>query len=201
MKLKNIITMITLFGMGSLFLSLGACNKQKDLTTEEIADLKFLREEEKLARDVYLYAFDIYNEDIFNSIAGSEQNHMNQMLSILNNYDIEDPATEERGVFNNIELQALYDQLIVKTDSSLLDALIVGATIEDVDIYDIDEFLSRTDKDEIITVYNNLECGSNNHMRSFVAQLNSLDYDYVPQYISLEHFNLILAEENGGCNE
>ncbi|NOQ73385.1 MAG: DUF2202 domain-containing protein [Crocinitomix sp.] len=199
MKVKTLISGIALLSIGAVTMTLGSCNKQADLSTEEIADLEYLREEEKLARDVYLYAFDLYGDAVFQSISASEQKHMDKILVLLNDYDIEDPASTERGVFNNVELQHLYNSLIAKTDSSLLDAFIVGATIEDVDIFDIDEFIMRTDQEDILDAYEKLECGSNNHMRKFIEKLIELDYDYIPQFISVEQFNTILAEESGGC--
>ena len=192
-------TLLTVLSLGFAMTTFGSCTKKDTLTTQEIEDLKYLREEEKLARDVYLYSYDLYQEAIFENISTSEQKHMNKLLGLLNQYNIDDPASTVRGVFNNQELQSLYNTLIAKADSSLLDALIVGATIEDVDIYDIDEFVARTSKNNIIRIYEKLECGSNNHMRAFTGELTALDYIYTPQYISLSEYNVILSAESGGC--
>ena len=51
------------------------------LTDEEIEDLRFLREEEKLAHDVYLYAYEKHNIMIFQNISNSEQTHMTCMIN------------------------------------------------------------------------------------------------------------------------
>ena len=104
------------------------------LTQAEIDDLKFLREEEKLARDVYLFSYDKYEAAIFNNISQSEQKHMNSVLSLMNKYGIPDSASTEIGVFNNSDLQSLYWSLTAQSDISLIEALKVGATIEDLDI-------------------------------------------------------------------
>jgi len=199
MKAKKIMIGIAFLTLGLSMTTISSCNKQDNLSTEEIADLKYLREEEKLARDVYLHAFDVYEKTIFQNISSSEQSHMDRMLVLLNTYHISDPASTEIGIFNNEELQDLYNALIEKTDSSLLDALIVGATIEDVDIFDIDAFISRAKHQDILDTYEILKCGSNNHMRAFSSKLEALGYVFTPQFLSLAQYNEILAGEHGSC--
>ncbi len=169
------------------------------LSQQEIDDLKFIREEEKLARDVYLFSFDLYGETIFNSISNSEQQHMNQLLVLLNRYQIEDPASTERGVFSNQFLQDLYNSLIAQANISLIEALKVGATIEDVDIKDIDDFEDRTENTIILGVYDKLKCGSRNHLRNYISQLTLNNVDYSPQFISLEEFTEIITSTTESC--
>jgi hypothetical protein len=76
----------------------------------------------------------------------------------------------------------------------------VGATIEDLDINDIDDFTINTTKPDLLNVYDNLLCGSKNHIRSFTTQLSSINVTYVPQFISFEEYNTILNSPNSGCN-
>jgi len=169
------------------------------LTDEEKEDLLFLREEEKLARDVYLYAYEKYGLRIFQNISGSEQNHMNMVLALLIKYELEDPASPEVGVFNNPELQTLYDELTALVDQSETDALIVGATIEDLDINDIHTFQERTEKLDLLDVYGKLECGSRNHLRSYYGELVNRDVTYSPQFISQEEFDEIVNSPHERC--
>ena len=169
------------------------------LTQAEINDLKFLREEEKLARDVYLYAFNKHQAVIFNNISQSEQTHMNSVLNLMNKYGIPDSASTETGVFNNPDLQTLYNSLTKQADISLIEALKAGATIEDLDINDIDNFTVNTIKPDLLNVYGNLNCGSKNHIRAFTSQLEINGSTYVPQFISLEEYNVILNSPSGGC--
>ena len=169
------------------------------LTAEEENDLQFLREEEKLARDVYLYAYDKYALTVFNNISQSEQQHMDKVLTLLNYYNLEDPALANPGEFSNEELQTLYNQLTAQVDISQLEALKVGATIEDLDIKDIEEFESRTDKSNILNVYGNLKCGSRNHMRAYYSALEALGVIYVAQYISQDELDVIIGSTNERC--
>ncbi len=169
------------------------------LSQAEINDLKFLREEEKLARDVYLYSYDKYQLMIFDNISQSEQRHMNSVLNLLNKYGIPDSASTEIGVFNNPDLQKLYNSLTKQANISSVEALKAGATIEDLDINDIDDFTSNTTKPDLLNVYGNLNCGSKNHIRAFTRWLENNEVTYTPQYISVEEYNTILSSSNGGC--
>jgi len=170
-----------------------------ELTQTEIEDLSFLREEEKLARDVYIFSYNKYQIEVFNSISNSEQMHMNSVLSLMNIYGIPDSASEEIGVFNNQDLQDIYDSLIIQSDISSLEALTVGAIIEDLDINDIDLFINNTTKEDILTVYDKLTCGSKNHIRSYTSQLESNGITYIPQFISVDYYTTILNEPSGDC--
>jgi len=173
----------------------------EELTQQEKDDLLFIREEEKLARDVYLYAYGLYGERTFNNIANSEQTHMDKVLTLINTYNLSDPASSERGVFLNQELQGLYNDLTTQVDISLVDAFKVGATIEDLDIRDIEEFEDRTDKTDIIAAYDLLRCGSRNHMRSYNNQLSLLGITYIPQFIPQDEFEEIINSQNERCGQ
>lgn len=170
-----------------------------ELTQQEKDDILFMREEEKLARDVYLYAYDIYGDKIFNNISKSEQTHMDKMLALINTYNLSDPASSERGVFTNAELQNLYNDLVSQVDLSHVDALLVGATIEDLDIRDLDRAEDDTDKTDILVTYDILICGSRNHMRGFYGQLILLGEDYTPQFISQDEFDEIINSDHESC--
>ena len=169
------------------------------LSLQEEEDLKFSREEEKLARDVYLFSYAKHGNTIFNNIAKSEQQHMDQVLVLLNDYQISDPASSEIGVFSNQELQELYNELISKSNISLIEAFVVGAIIEDLDINDLNILESRTSKSDLLYVYNSLECGSRNHLRSYINQLKLSNTEYNPEYISITDFTEIINSTNEQC--
>ena len=166
---------------------------QQALTAAEAENLVFMREEEKLARDVYLYLYDEWEQWIFENIAASEQQHMDAVKNLLDKYGIEDPATGNgEGVFTNPELQELYKSLTEQGSTLNLDALIVGATIEDMDIADLQQILSETKKPDITRVCENLMKGSRNHLRAFVGEIELLGATYTPQYLSQEEFEAIV---------
>jgi hypothetical protein len=190
---------IALIAIGFMSCSDDETTNTVTLTQIEEEDLLTLREEEKLARDVYLYAFDKYGLDISNNISQSEQTHMDKILDLINTYGLEDPALPNRGEFTNQTLQTLYNDLTAQVDISELQALVVGATIEDLDIKDIEEFEARTDKSDILNVYNKLRCGSRNHMRSYYSQLVLQNYIYEALFITSTELADIVISDNEQC--
>ncbi len=168
-----------------------------ELTQEEINGLLLMVEEEKLARDVYLDLYDKWQLPIFKNIAASEQTHTDAVMRLIDAYGVEDSAiSSERGIFVNAELGELYANLVTQGSELLLSALIVGATVEDLDIKDLNELLAQTANEDIILVYGNLRKGSRNHMRAFNKQIANNDGSYEAQYISVEELNEIISSEN-----
>ena len=172
------------------------------LSDAELEALAFMREEEKLARDVYLRMYEIWDQRIFTNIANAEQTHMDAVLRLLEKYDLEDPASDTpQGVFTDPVLQGLYDMLVAQGSASLVDALIVGATIEDLDIFDLQRQLAVVDNQDIILVFENLTKGSRNHMRAFSSRLADLGVVYTPVYISQEEYDAIInSDTETGAN-
>ena len=167
-----------------------------NLTQSEIESLIFMREEEKLAHDVYLALYEIWELPIFQNIAESEQTHTDAVARLLEIYSIPDPAdTSPLGVFVNPELQKLYDELTELGDNSLADALKVGAAIEEIDILDLQEALEFIEDNAIRQVYQNLLRGSENHLRAFTSTLERQTGEvYTPQYLDQEAYDEILSE-------
>jgi len=189
-------------GMGS-----GTCQAvissipKQELDAVEAEGLLYLREEEKLARDVYIELHSQWGTSIFLNISRSEQRHFDALQILLERYGLPDPAAKmEAGDFQNTELQKLYADLVSQGATSLSAALRVGATIEDLDIHDLEKALSLTDNDDLKMVYQNLQQGSNNHMRAFVGRLEALGETYEAQYISAEALTEILAKPRNSGN-
>ena len=164
------------------------------LTDQEKNDLIFMREEEKLARDVYLTLYDIWGTPVFANIASSEQQHMDAILSLLNTYKLPDPAAGNLvGEFLNAELQALYDALIARGKQSALEALQVGGVIEETDIEDLNAAMATSRLSNIDKVYQNLLNGSYNHLRAFASNIQSLTgQPYVAQVVSQDIVDSVL---------
>ena len=72
------------------------------LDPAEESTLLYMREEEKLARDVYIALDQSWSEPVFENIAESEQRHMDTVLAKLNFFGIDDPVvSDEPGVFTD----------------------------------------------------------------------------------------------------
>jgi hypothetical protein len=173
-------------------------NLDISLTDEEIARLIYMREEEKLAKDVYLGLFELWGTPIFQNIASSEQTHTEAVKGLLDTFGIPDPAdTSPVGAFTNQDLQNLYDELMAAGSQSLEDALKVGAAIEEIDILDLKASLEITQNQEIQRVYENLLRGSENHLRAFTSNLErQTGEDYQPQYLSQVEYDAIIGSRS-----
>lgn len=167
------------------------------LTADETAGLLYMYEEEKLARDVYNALYALWGQTTFQSIAASEQTHMDSIKGLLDLYGIAAPSSAA-GSFSDPALQSLYNSLMSTGSLSLADALKVGATIEEVDIIDLQSRLALTTAADIQLVYNNLMSGSYNHLRNFVTVLQRLTGEvYQPQYLSADLYQTIISDING----
>jgi hypothetical protein len=163
------------------------------LSAEEKADLVYMREEEKLARDVYLAMSAKWGAAIFSNIAKSEQTHMNSIATLLARYGVADPvAGMQAGQFATEKCHTLYAELVATGNQSLNDALAVGATIEEIDIIDLWDCLTVAKHADITRVYQNLEAASENHLRAFVGQLAARGVTYQPQYLTPEEYQQIV---------
>ncbi|MCF6207939.1 MAG: DUF2202 domain-containing protein [Ghiorsea sp.] len=197
---------------------LGACGDTKTTTdaglstplnADEIAGLKYMREEEELARDLYMTIFNNKGLTVFQSISlNSETAHAQSMLNLLNTYGEADPSTGIANTYTDPALQTLSDQLIntaTGATSTDLDALMVGALVEEVDIADINHEKSLVQPVHalIIQTYENLLCGSRNHLRAFVAQIEPITgVTSTPQVPALAtEVNTILAGSQEQCGK
>lgn len=164
------------------------------LTPSEAKTLTFMREEEKLARDIYTNLYQLWRAEVFYNISLSEQKHMDTMKKKLDKYKLPDPVLPTVGAFSDPDLQALYNTLLARGSVTLIDGLKVGATIEEVDMIDIQEAIDNTTHVDLKTAYQNLLEGSKSHLRAFVSALGAQGVTYTPQYISQEFFEAIMDD-------
>ena len=176
---------------------------QSSLSAVEKTDLLFMREEEKLARDVYLTLYETWRLAVFSNIASSEQSHMDALLKLLRMYRLPDPAAGNAiGEFTNPTLQSLYDTLMEKGRLSALDALQVGGIIEETDMRDLVGAIDRSDNADIDATYENLLCGSRNHLRAFARNLESMTgQPYAAQVIPQDEVDAILDSPLEQCGK
>ena len=191
-------TIVTLAASLLIVTSHFACNKSSQalsdsLLPRERQGLAFMREEEKMAFDVYDSLYTRFGLMPFQNIRQSESNHMAAVKGLLDKYGLPDPAAGNGpGQFTSTTIRQLYNMLIAKGDSSEVQALTAGALIEEVDIRDLHEQLALVQSADIRNVYENLMRGSRNHLRAFVSNLASRGVTYVPQYLSQAEFDAII---------
>ncbi len=171
------------------------------LTVEEIHYLYLMRVEEMLARNVYITFDEQWNLQVFGAISESEQRHMQAMEDLMTRYQQVDPVTPAMEAATNlfpdeplaVTGDTFYDLYVyltglgttVDTNHTQVDPLTVGALIEERDMLDIWNAIEATDNEDVVAVYQSLLCGSRNHLRAFVYQLEEIygDEDYAAQIV------------------
>jgi hypothetical protein len=148
-----------------------ACTITGTVNETEAAGLLFMREEEKMARDVYAYMYDKYKILVFKNITKSENAHMSAVLKLIEGFKITDNSNNNPGEFTNTHITELYNQLIAMGNVSSIEALKVGVLIEQTDIADLQKELLTVENASVKTVYTNLLAGSNAHLKAFIWNL------------------------------
>lgn len=193
-----------------LALAIGGCSdgaaesdeqpRAESSTADEVEDLQYMREEEKLARDVYLVLFDAWGVQTFANIASSEQTHTDAVAQTIEVLGIEDPVVDDTiGIFVEPRLVELYDTMLTEGLRSSLAALHVGATIEEVDMIDIKAAMDRADDPRIIALYESLLCGSRNHLRAFTSKLEAAGHPYIAQFLDPSEVDSIVSSPREAC--
>lgn len=168
----------------------------ESLSTAESASLTYMREEEKLAHDVYARLNTLWGSQtpVFGNIAQSEATHTEAVRLLLVRYSLPDPADNlSEGLFVAPVLQQLYYDLTAQGSTSLINALRVGAAIEEIDILDLENALPTIDNQDIRQVYANLLKGSRNHLRAFVQALAQQGVTYTPAYLTTDAYTAIVT--------
>ena len=142
------------------------------LSTHVQNHLILLREEEKLARDVFAVMYAKWNVQTFHTIGAAENRHMASVKVILDRYGIADPVgTNPPGVFTNPKVQQKYAELVAQGSKSLTDAYKVGIAIEKAQIALLADILGDTVRPDVTTMARNLLNASYNHLSVFAYLL------------------------------
>ena len=181
----------------------GGCGQSLDIVPEPgkldgtaaAEELIFMRQEEKMARDVYNEMYDLWGLRVFSNIAKAEEWHMEQMLQMLDKYGLEDPVPPSEygvGEFKNEDLQERYNEFILEGSESPNAALSVGARIEELDIADLESAIDKTGEATLDQAYGRLLRASENHLRAFARNLGG---NYNAQLLPQGEVNAILLED------
>jgi len=162
MKMTNIIQSISAVLVAGTLISTASA-----LTTKEADAILFMKQEEKMARDVYRALHKKWGVVIFSNIASSEQRHMDALDRLITRYRLIDNTPRAAGKFTYPELQKLHNQLVIDGEASLQDALKVGVMIEKTDIKDLRDALVKTRDQRVRKVFANLLRGSRQHLAAF----------------------------------
>jgi hypothetical protein len=164
----TIRTLASLVGIAVIATVLPAQAATPTVSATVKAQLLYLVEEEKLARDVYAALDAVSISPKFKNISGAEQTHIDYISALLVTYGIKNPTIGKKaGVFTNKSLAALYKTLVAKGKKSSIDALQVGILIEEKDLADLATLSKSITQTDIKTAVAFLKKGSENHLRAF----------------------------------
>ena len=167
LRVKKISAVLAASLLAAVALAPGA-TAVTTLTTAQKSQLKYLAEEEKLARDVYAYLAKNVTNQKFSNISRSEQTHMNYMATLLTKYKVTNPTKgKAAGVFVNKDIQALYNTLTKQGSAGILEAMAVGVKIEEVDIASLQKLLAKAMPADVKAALDLLLAASNNHLEAF----------------------------------
>ena len=158
-------------GRGGMQGNANACTVLTEITLSqaEVDTLMYMREEEKMARDLYISFNELYGTTVrvFGNISRSEQKHMDAVKGLLDAYGLEDPVKSDKvGMFTNPVLDGQFKTLLAQ-GNTLKGALEVGILVEEQDLEDLAAAMNETDEPCIDRVYSNLLRGSTNHLAAF----------------------------------
>ena len=142
------------------------------ITPEDATTILFIKQEEKLARDVYLALGEAWGTQVFFSIANSEQQHMDAVDGLIARFALVDTTPAESGVFTIPALTELYAALMTKGLKSETEALEVGVLVEETDIADLEDMIAQIDDAAVDQTLGNLLRGSYNHLAAFSGLLD-----------------------------
>lgn len=176
-KLMGLVAAAVLVGGGLFTATQGASAAPGATTTVTAADsslaaeLTFAREEERMARDLYQALADKYDGALpFSRITLSEQRHFDAVGTLLDRYDVTDPAAGKKaGSYADATLQKLYDGWLADGQVSLDKAYDVGVALEKRDIADLEGTLDRSLPADVTQVFTALLNGSKHHLAAFQA--------------------------------
>ena len=169
------------------------CIVEGSLSNSETEALLFMWQEEKMAKDVYTYLYGKYQLRVFDNISKSEAIHQQAVTRLLEAYMVPLPENDQPGIFDNQEIQDLYDNLISIGNESNIGGLTAGAMIEEKDILDLKNNLNETDNPWLTRVFSNLLKASENHLRAFNSVLKFNGAEYSPTFLNDEYFQAIIS--------
>jgi hypothetical protein len=164
-----------------------------ELSEAEVEGILYMREAEKLARDVCFVLGKEWDVPTLGEIGEREDTHTEAVRTVIDRYGLWDPlSVTSAGDYVNEELQELYHKLVARGSPSLAEALKVGVTIQEISILDLREYRAETDDADVQLVYENLLRGARNHLRVFAVLLRQQGETVERSYLSQTLFDEIV---------
>jgi hypothetical protein len=146
--------------------------------------LRFQIDEERMAGELYRTFGEKHDVRPFKNIPRAEARHRELLENLATRAGLIPARPTTAGRYETPAIQARYDALLARGQVSLVEALKVGALVEEQDIADLRALVATTDNPELKSVVSALEQGSRHHLNAFVRNLRARGIDYVPQVLT-----------------
>jgi len=156
------------------------------LLLEQLAD-------EGLAASVYRELGEHYPLHPFHNIPRAEAAHATALRTLLKSAGV-----DVSDLSSSAETGPQHAELIAQGLPSEIDALRVGALIEERDITDLRKLAATITEPEVVSLLQQIESGSQHHLNAFVRNLRRRGVDYTPQVLSQTDFDAIIERRSPG---
>ncbi|MFB6116344.1 MAG: DUF2202 domain-containing protein [Candidatus Nanosalina sp.] len=171
---------------------------EQELGEQEVEDIRYMRQEESLAHDVYDRFYEEYGVRAFDNIKYSEQTHAEVFKELIEKYGLEDSYNESTNSFESQEITELKDKLVERGMEGEVEALKVAVEIEEMNVAHLREKLNNAENRDLQEIYSNLLEDSKRHLTAFDRQLDMRDVEYTPNHISKSDYEEITADTGRG---
>lgn len=171
--MKSILPSIAL----AFILALNLAHAEKAEASNDTADTEMLLlrqiDEERMAYRLYTKLGEAHPRmRPFQNIPHAEKRHFNALVEYTKaNYPSSTDGKLD-GDFHFESTQTLYNKWLAEGKASPQAAAQVGVQLEQLDIADIDEFLTTKPEPTLAQILKNLRRGSENHLAAFERQLS-----------------------------
>ena len=148
------------------------------------AALSFQIEEERMAGELYRAFGEKQVAPPFQNIPRAEARHQELLVSLANRAGLGATGPAQAGHYETPAMQTRYDTLLARGRISLIEALKVGALVEEQDIADLRALTATTNDSELKAAATMLEEGSRHHLGAFVRNLRAQGVEYVAQVLT-----------------
>jgi hypothetical protein len=146
--------------------------------------LRFQIDEERMAGELYQALGEKHDVPPFKNIPRAEARHRELLENLATRAGLTPARPTTAGRYETPAIQARHDALLARGQASLIEALKVGALVEEQDIADLRALVATTDNPELKSVVTALEQGSRHHLNAFVRNLRSRGVEYVAQVLT-----------------
>lgn len=177
--MRNLLIIIGLIGV-PLF-------SQGVLSQGERDSLKYVKESEELAYKLYSTLYEMWEHETFNELKKAEKSHVDTIEKLITEYNI--VVDSETSPY----FKRLYTDFTKKALDSFNDALYIAATVEEMAIFDYNEYLKASTDERLKNIYTALSYRSMANLRLLNKQLEELGSRYEGKYLSIEEMRRILG--------